>query len=213
MLAGELPWDKPVFDCADFLTWSRDNNCQKSPWCKIENMALSLLRNILKFDPLQRFTVQQIKQSTWYLKAHKMNAYEQMPHQVANNFGNSDAGFLSQPTYFLINSTKNSTGTNEINEMAADSSMQTINMMSSELEVTDSQQDCECSQQQSMMTTTAASAGARVSNQRHAIESFSQPISIEHMYLNSQAMPTQLTQTQVSAYKLLIRTESGLKSK
>lgn len=80
-------------------------------------------------------------------------------------------------------------------------SMQTnsggISMMSSQLEVTDSQQACECSQQAS--TRPGGANLAATTNQRQAFESFSQPISIDDMYLNSQALPTQ-TQTQVGIH-------------
>ena len=60
MLAGELPWDKPIFECTDFVQWIKNNSYQKTPWCKIENSALSLIRNILTYDPAQRFTIKQI---------------------------------------------------------------------------------------------------------------------------------------------------------
>lgn len=44
MLAGELPWDKPIFDCVDFVSWVKNNSLQRTPWCKIENTALSLIK-------------------------------------------------------------------------------------------------------------------------------------------------------------------------
>lgn len=197
MLAGELPWDKPVMDCLDFVSWIRDNNYQKSPWCKIENAALSLLRNILMAEPAQRFTVRQIKQSAWFVKAaHKRSAYDQMASHHGNLFSGDTLGSLSQPTYFYLNS-ESSRGSN-VDQIDTDSSVQTISMMSSQLEVTDSQQDCECSQQTcataGILPAGGASSALRT-NQRH-IESFSQPISTEDMYLNTQA--TQQTQTQAS---------------
>lgn len=193
-----MPWDRPVMDCDDFVSWTRDNNYQKSPWCKIDNTGLSLLRNILIYDPPQRFTIKQIKQSTWYVKAHKPTP---MPHHQHQNGSNNDAGFLSQPTHFYFNNTSTTNGSS-----CATSETETISMMSSELEVTDSQQDCQCSQstvnhnhhhQQSAIESVHVRPG--LNNQpRNAIESFSQPISVEHMFLNSQAMATQQTQTQVT---------------
>jgi len=112
-----------------------------------------------------------------------------MPHH-GNTVGGNNFGCLSQPTYFYLSNGSKSGAS----EPETDNSMQTISMMSSELEVTDSQQDCECSQQVSAVD--PIGSGTRA-NQRHAIESFSQPISTEHMYLNSQAVPTQPTETQV----------------
>lgn len=201
MLAGELPWDKPVMDCIDFVSWVRDNNYQKSPWCKIENTALSLLRNILIYEPSQRFSIRQIKQSTWFVKAHKTPTYDQLSnhHAGLNSADNGgDSGFLSQPTYFYLsnnNSSGNVTGTDDMDSMQTNSGG--ISMMSSQLEVTDSQQACECSQQAS--TRPGGANLAATTNQRQAFESFSQPISIDDMYLNSQALPTQ-TQTQVGIH-------------
>lgn len=161
MLAGELPWDKPVMDCIDFVSWVRQNDYQKTPWCKIENTALSLLRNILTYDPTARFTMRQIKQSTWFLKIYRAT-YDPM-----SNIENQ--GFLSQPIHFYLNNNTASSATID------DKSTQMMNILNTELEVTDSQHNCECSYQKSF-------------------ESFSQPISTENMYLNTQ---TGLTQTQV----------------
>lgn len=100
MLAGELPWDKPVFECHDFVSWIKTNSYSKSPWCKIENSALSLMRNVLTFDPTQRFTIRQIKTSTWFTRM-----VNSKPFHPVNPLGQSggDMAFLSQPTYFYGN--------------------------------------------------------------------------------------------------------------
>lgn len=121
MLAGELPWDKPVFECNDFVAWIKNNSYARSPWCKIENSALSLMRNILTYDPLTRFTIRQIKTSAWFTRKISM---------PANPLGRTggEMGFLSQPTYFYGNNS------NQPNALGA------------ELLVTDSQADCECHQ-------------------------------------------------------------------
>ena len=73
---GELPWDKPVLDCADFVAFIKAPSCSRTPWCKIDNTALSLIRNVLRFEPTQRFTIAQIKASTWFVRTHKEPAYE-----------------------------------------------------------------------------------------------------------------------------------------
>ena len=96
MLAGELPWDKPVFECNDFVAWIKNNSYARSPWCKIENSALSLMRNILTYDPLTRFTIRQIKSSAWFTRKVTM------PMNPLGRTG-GDMGFLSQPTYFYGN--------------------------------------------------------------------------------------------------------------
>lgn len=182
MLAGELPWDKPVYECGDYVSWTKFQNYQKTPWCKIENTALSLLRNILKEQPEERFSIREIKQSTWFAKINKAPAYAALHTDEMS-------GFLSQPTYFYLNdSASSSTSANASNIM-----------MSTELEVTDSKQNCECSSSSSASSTVT---GSHLRNLTNHLESFSQPISTENMYLNSQAAMNQ-TQTQCSQSPLL----------
>ncbi|CAF0839438.1 unnamed protein product [Brachionus calyciflorus] len=165
MLAGELPWDKPVADCYDFVAWVK-NNYQKSPWCKIENTALSLIRNILSYEPSQRFTIKQVKSSTWYTKTYKTNkTYEPI------GFSQNSMAFLSQPTHFYLNS-------NQTNGSV---------VLDTGLEVMDSQASCRCS-------STADSNPGPFNNITNHIESFSQPASIDNMYLNSQNNATQYSQ-------------------
>lgn len=162
MLAGELPWDKPVYECNDFLIWVKNNNYQKSPWCKIENTALSLLRNILNYNPALRFTIKQIKSSTWFVKIQKTSKYEPLSQ--------SSVAFLSQPTHFYLNDTNHTNGSI---------------VLDTGLEVTDSQQSCRCS---------TGTPSVPFNNLTNHVESFSQPISTENMFLNSQVNATQYSQ-------------------
>ena len=104
MLAGELPWDKPVFECPDFVSWVKSSGYQRSPWCKIENSALSLMRHILAYEPAQRFTIRQIKTSTWFTQM--VNSKPFQPRNPLGNIG-GDMAFLSQPTYFYGNDSTN----------------------------------------------------------------------------------------------------------
>ena len=89
MLAGELPWDKPVYECPDFFLWIKHNSYQKTPWSKIENSALSLMKNILNYEPSQRFTIRQIKTSAWFTRAIKT-----LPYERANILGMKCKEFL-----------------------------------------------------------------------------------------------------------------------
>jgi serine/threonine protein kinase len=132
MLAGELPWDKPIAECSDFISWTKYQNYQRTPWCKIENTALSLIRNVLIYEPSERFNIRQIRQSTWFVKVDKKPAYIGLNPNEANNY----TGFLSQPTYIYLND----------QSKTSENPMSMAMMMSTELEVTDSQQNCECSQ-------------------------------------------------------------------
>ncbi|KAG8227277.1 hypothetical protein J437_LFUL012191 [Ladona fulva] len=67
MLAGELPWDKPTSDCSEFRDWKAGKYTQ-SPWSKLDNMALSLVRRMLVPHPSSRFTLTQIWNHRWYQK-------------------------------------------------------------------------------------------------------------------------------------------------
>jgi serine/threonine-protein kinase Chk1 len=178
MLAGELPWDKPVFDCEDFISWVKYNNYQKTPWCKIENTALSLLRNILMFEPSQRFTMRQIKSSSWFVKTYKQPAYE--------SFNQNNAAFLSQPTYVFMHDPSLAQNAAAKINLLADIGLPT------ELEYTDSQQNCECTSSSSMMPLRPIANNAQ-QHHHNNLPSFSQPINAHNMFLNSQAYATQQT--------------------
>lgn len=44
----ELPWDEPTFSCPEYTAW-KDKDCRlftTTPWTKIDNLALSLLRKV-----------------------------------------------------------------------------------------------------------------------------------------------------------------------
>ena len=176
MLAGELPWDKPVFDCDDFVSWIKYNNYQKTPWCKIENTALSLLRNMLTYEPAQRFTIRQIKSSAWYVKTYKQPLYE-----YSNN-----GAFLSQPTYVFMNDSSS----NRFGSTSNNNRIGILGGMPTEFEITDSQQNCDFSEHQSL----------RQQNSFHP-DSFSQPTSVDNMFLNSQVN----TQTQSASQSPLLK--------
>ncbi|XP_065562748.1 serine/threonine-protein kinase Chk1-like isoform X2 [Artemia franciscana] len=70
MLGGELPWDSPTNHCEDYVSW-KECGITKQPWCKIENLALSILRRILNHSPPRRYKVSEIKQHQWFTKQFK----------------------------------------------------------------------------------------------------------------------------------------------
>jgi len=70
MLAGELPWDKPVGSCREYDTWKNGNYMSITPWSKLDNLAITLLRKILHPQPSMRMSVDKIKQHRWYVKRH-----------------------------------------------------------------------------------------------------------------------------------------------
>lgn len=76
LLAGELPWDEPTFSCPEYTSW-KDKECRlftTTPWTKIDNLALSLLRKVLNTVPRHRATISQIKSHQWFTKNFQRTA-------------------------------------------------------------------------------------------------------------------------------------------
>lgn len=165
MLCGELPWDKPSADNRDFRLWLENNFYQQTPWCKLDNSALALIKKMLCPDPSLRFTIRQIKASAWYQRS---NLYETM-----TSIHQQHISYSSQPTMCFTTST------------TPLSQMQT----SIEMQINDTY---ECSHHQ---------------HQQHdSFQSFSQPISIDSMFINSQAnTQTQQLNSQWSQSNALLR--------
>lgn len=67
LLAGELPWDKPATACDQYKGW-KECKIMVSPWTKLDNTALSLVRKILTPNPTKRYTIGQIKAHQWTRK-------------------------------------------------------------------------------------------------------------------------------------------------
>ena len=68
MLVGELPWDAPTFDCEQYASFiRRDGDIDRRPWCRMDNMELSLLRLILCEDVSKRGSITRIKKHPWYV--------------------------------------------------------------------------------------------------------------------------------------------------
>jgi len=76
LLAGELPWDEPTFTCPEYTAW-KDKDCKlftTTPWTKIDNLALSLLRKVLSTVQRHRATILQIKNHQWFTKNFLKNS-------------------------------------------------------------------------------------------------------------------------------------------
>ena len=69
LLSGELPWDKPSKDNTEFQQWSRQNFLI-SPWNKISNEPLALLKKMLRISPAKRYSIEQIKKHLWFKKKY-----------------------------------------------------------------------------------------------------------------------------------------------
>ncbi|XP_033106213.1 serine/threonine-protein kinase Chk1-like [Anneissia japonica] len=78
MLAGELPWDEPSYDCKEFCNWL-DKRVELTPWRKIDTMSLALLKKMLSEAPSNRCTLAQIKKDRWYCKTFKSKGISRLP--------------------------------------------------------------------------------------------------------------------------------------
>jgi serine/threonine-protein kinase Chk1 len=69
MLAGELPWDAPTSQCPEYCEWCMQNYFF-SPWNKISNEPLALLKKILLHTPSKRPTIDSIRSHVWCRKTY-----------------------------------------------------------------------------------------------------------------------------------------------
>ncbi|XP_015915294.1 serine/threonine-protein kinase Chk1 [Parasteatoda tepidariorum] len=67
MLSGELPWDEATNSCREFISWIR-SNFSISPWTKIDNLPLALLKKILLYSPSKRYGIKDIQNNLWCKK-------------------------------------------------------------------------------------------------------------------------------------------------
>ncbi|XP_048772853.2 serine/threonine-protein kinase Chk1-like [Ostrea edulis] len=77
LLAGELPWDEPTYGCREYCDW-KDCKITQTPWNKIDNLALSLLRRLLVENGSKRYTINQIKEHQWFKKNFNRPALGQL---------------------------------------------------------------------------------------------------------------------------------------
>jgi serine/threonine-protein kinase Chk1 len=63
MLTGELPWGDTT--CEEFINYTNDTYITVTPWSKLGNATLSLIRKILVIEPSKRLTIDQILNHPW----------------------------------------------------------------------------------------------------------------------------------------------------
>lgn len=61
----ELPWDIPSADNEDYKLWKTNDYANRTPWRKLNTLALSLARKILIPTPSKRYDISQIKSHHW----------------------------------------------------------------------------------------------------------------------------------------------------
>lgn len=76
LLSGELPWDAPTNECSEYREWSNQNYFF-SPWSKISNEPLALLKKILRHSPSKRYSIELVKKHVWCKKSYPMVAPSQ----------------------------------------------------------------------------------------------------------------------------------------
>ncbi|XP_029669277.1 serine/threonine-protein kinase grp [Formica exsecta] len=67
LLAGELPWDQPLAECPEYVAWKERKYMSLTPWKKLDNSSLSLIRKILVDSPSARYKISDIKQHRWFV--------------------------------------------------------------------------------------------------------------------------------------------------
>ncbi|GAM83994.1 hypothetical protein ANO11243_019840 [Dothideomycetidae sp. 11243] len=73
LLVGNTPWDSPVPQTSPEYTEFLATNGRPNDelWDTVPNDALSLIRGMLRVDPGERFSLNQIKTHPWFLKPNK----------------------------------------------------------------------------------------------------------------------------------------------
>ncbi|XP_002741282.1 serine/threonine-protein kinase Chk1-like [Saccoglossus kowalevskii] len=85
MLAGELPWDQPTYDCQEYCDWL-DKKINLTPWSKIDTIVLALLRKLLHETPSKRYTIANIRKDRWYIKTfHTSKVLSRIPSSTTHD--------------------------------------------------------------------------------------------------------------------------------
>ncbi|XP_019853937.1 PREDICTED: serine/threonine-protein kinase Chk1-like [Amphimedon queenslandica] len=71
LLSGELPWDSPSYECPEYREWC-SQNCFFTPWSKISNEPLALLKKLLRPGPSKRYTIAKIRDHVWCKKVYEI---------------------------------------------------------------------------------------------------------------------------------------------
>lgn len=61
----ELPWDSPTLSLLEYKNWVEGKYMLLSPWKKLDNMSLSLIRCILNPNPKRRYSLEKINKHRW----------------------------------------------------------------------------------------------------------------------------------------------------
>jgi len=71
LLVGNTPWDEPTMRSEEFKEYvETDGRTTDELWQKLPPEIVSLLRGMLKLDPDQRFTLDEIRTHPWFTRAN-----------------------------------------------------------------------------------------------------------------------------------------------
>jgi len=181
MLAGELPWDAPS-DCnKEYSDW-KDHKIFLPPWSKLDNVALSLIRNILVEESEARFTIREIKKHRWLTSDLK-----------SRKFGNKrrPTSPTDSPAFKRRRSgLEDSMGSFSSRENSLDGSL-SMALSQPEMEKTRFEEDEDNN-----------NSGSFVEPE---LISFSQPATLDHMLISSQILGTQASQSSQTPIQRLVK--------
>lgn len=106
LLSGELPWDQPTTNCAEFIAWTSNNYQSRTPWSKLNTLAISLLRKVMAIKPGDRITLKNIMQHRWCMQKFSQSAADE--HDVTDSVESARAKRLSSNQNLMGSNTDDS---------------------------------------------------------------------------------------------------------
>lgn len=68
LLAGNTPWDEPTLESEEFTDYLNNRFLDDEVWMRIPHDAVSLLKGMLRVDPFQRFTLEDVRRHPWFTR-------------------------------------------------------------------------------------------------------------------------------------------------
>ncbi|XP_014612143.1 PREDICTED: serine/threonine-protein kinase grp-like [Polistes canadensis] len=105
LLCGELPWDQSLAECPEYVAWRKGTYMSLTPWKKLDNLELSLIKKILAHLPSARYTIPEIKNHRWFLTTFKKDDLHSNRYNMpVSNYSQVDGcnpsrSCLSQPDF------------------------------------------------------------------------------------------------------------------
>ncbi|XP_020287477.1 serine/threonine-protein kinase grp [Pseudomyrmex gracilis] len=106
LLAGELPWDQPLAECHEYTAWKNGKYMSLTPWKKLDNLSLSLLKKILVDSSTARYKMSDIKQHRWFATKMSIDEVDGPNHLNQTNVEDENLRnvCLSQPEFLGMES-------------------------------------------------------------------------------------------------------------